>query len=120
MMVEARRKFANQRFRAAKRGIDWHLTFEEWWEIWRKSGQWEKRGSKRGQYVMARHWDAGPYAVWNVDIQLCSDNSRTVMYRRRYKRAKVPAEGLMEEVPGWCADPLRILEAQEENACNQD
>jgi hypothetical protein len=119
-MDGARRKFANHKCRAVSSGIGWQLTFEEWCEIWRKSGQWENRGPKRGQYVMARNWDAGPYAVWNVDIQLSCDNLRTIVYRRQYKRAKVPAEGLMPEVPEWCADPLRILEAQEERACNQD
>jgi len=121
-MKGARRKFIDHRHRAARRGIEWHLTFEEWCEIWRKSGQWENRGVRRGQYVMARNWDAGPYAAWNVDIQLSAENVRTGMIWKRSRRVKTewqPVRVTDGERADWM-DPLAILEAQEERACNQD
>jgi hypothetical protein len=58
------------------RGIEWKITFPEWVEVWRASGRLDARGRKSGQYVMARVMDQGPYAVGNVYIATCSDNSR--------------------------------------------
>jgi hypothetical protein len=34
------------------------------------------RGSKKGQYCMARFDDKGPYAIWNIKCILGSDNIR--------------------------------------------
>lgn len=59
---------------AKKRGVQFLMTFEEWWDIWQTSGRWEQRGHFRGQYVMARYGDAGPYVVGNVRICTCSEN----------------------------------------------
>lgn len=36
----------------------------------------QKRGHKRGQYVMARRKDKGPYAAWNVECITHQQNSR--------------------------------------------
>lgn len=63
----------NQR-NAAWRGIGWSLTLWEWWTIWQKSGKWEQRGDGRGQYVMCRKGDVGPYALGNVFIASAQDN----------------------------------------------
>jgi hypothetical protein len=49
-------------------GIEWLFTFERWWAVWEASGKWEQRGCRRGEYVMARHGDTGPYAPDNVSI----------------------------------------------------
>jgi hypothetical protein len=56
--------------------IEWHFTFDEWLDIWMKSGKWSQRGCRRGQYCMARFGDVGPYAPWNVEIKLHSENAR--------------------------------------------
>jgi hypothetical protein len=65
-----RRKVAFQAHRSssASRGIQFLLTFEEWWEIWQASGHWHERGPGRDKYCMARFGDRGSYAVGNVDI----------------------------------------------------
>lgn len=60
--------YRQQRGNAKLRGIEFLLTSEEWWEIWRGSGQFEKRGQLAHQYCMARFKDLGPYAVGNVEI----------------------------------------------------
>jgi hypothetical protein len=83
---EAASKYSNHKSNAAKRGIEWRFTPETWWQVWQESGRWEQKGVKHGGYVMARNWDGGPYAPWNVTIQLQSENLRTVMYRRIYRR----------------------------------
>jgi hypothetical protein len=69
-------RFQAHRQRARRRGIEWCLTFDEWWTIWESSGKWDLRGAKAGHYVMARLGpDIGPYAVNNVKIQLSSENT---------------------------------------------
>jgi hypothetical protein len=55
--------------------IEWHFTFETWLDLWLKSGHWHQRGRGRGQYVMSRIGDVGPYAPWNVEIKLHSENA---------------------------------------------
>lgn len=67
-------KFYLQRYRAAQRGIEWQMTFDEWWGVWQDSGKWNQRGIRDGQYCMARRGDTGPYAVGNVDIVTGNEN----------------------------------------------
>ena len=74
---KVRQFYTDQRFNAKKRGIEWYFTFQEWVRWWKsKLGpDWmAKRGKRRGQYVMARKGDKGPYAIWNVTCQLSSHN----------------------------------------------
>jgi hypothetical protein len=77
----ARNAYHKQRQRARRRKdrngdpIEWHFTFETWIDLWLKSGKWHQRGNRRGQYVMARFGDIGPYAPWNVEIKLHSENA---------------------------------------------
>ena len=59
---------------AKARGIAFLLTFEEWMTIWIESGNWHLRGNLKGQYVMARAGDIGPYAAGNVRICTVSEN----------------------------------------------
>jgi hypothetical protein len=77
----ARRAYSTQKSNTLKRKdrngnpIEWLFTFDEWIEIWLKSGHWHQRGNRRGQYCMARFGDVGPYAPWNVEIKLHSENT---------------------------------------------
>jgi hypothetical protein len=68
-------RFCIQRSQAKRRGIEWQLTFEDWFAIWTESGHWEERGKRAGCYCMARHGDTGPYAVGNVSIITVEQNS---------------------------------------------
>jgi hypothetical protein len=67
--------YAMHRRKAKARDVPFLLTFEEWWSIWRTSGKWEQRGRRKGQYVMARFCDVGPYAVGNVRICTNQENN---------------------------------------------
>lgn len=69
-------KFGQQRRDAAKRGIPFNFTFEEWFELWTASGQLHNRGRLKGQYVMARFNDVGSYTLKNVKIILCEENHK--------------------------------------------
>jgi NUMOD3 motif len=68
MSKQLRTAFAVQRAKAKQRGISFELDYEGWLLIWIKSGKLSQRGKKRGQYVMARFGDKGPYAAGNVKI----------------------------------------------------
>ncbi len=63
-----------QKKNAAARGIPFHLTVTQWWDIWQTSGKWDERGRGQG-YVMCRRGDEGPYAVGNVYIDTAAHNS---------------------------------------------
>lgn len=60
------RKYSQHRRQAAQRGIDFLLSFAEWYEWWQQTGHYEERGCRHGQYVMARHNDTGPYSLDNI------------------------------------------------------
>lgn len=67
-------KFIMHRAAAKSRGIPFKFTKAEWFDVWEKSGKWEQRGCRRGQYVMARKDDKGAYEIGNVEIITCSQN----------------------------------------------
>lgn len=99
-----------QRKSARRRGIPFQLTFEQWFEIWLRSGHLHERGCRQGQYVMARLNDTGPYAPGNVKIILHVENSRewerTLEYRERKRlestgrRHSASSKRLMSESRG--------------------
>ena len=66
--------FDSQRKSSRERNIDFLLTYEEWLQIWIDSGHLHERGRFRGQYVMARFGDKGPYAIGNVKIVTAEEN----------------------------------------------
>ena len=71
--------FHQQKSNAKSREIEWLLTFEEWWQIWKHSGKWSKRGRSKGQYCMCRIGDKGPYAKGNVKIATVSANVKELI-----------------------------------------
>ena len=70
-----------QRNSAAKRGIPFLLTYDEWFEIWSSSGRLTERGKRRDQYCMARKGNVGPYAINNVIIITNAENTRQLAKR---------------------------------------
>lgn len=70
-MDERKAKLAYQRHKndSGCRGIKFEFTYLEWvtWWIQALGPDWQsKRGHRRGQFVMARRGDVGPYAAHNV------------------------------------------------------
>lgn len=74
VLVLMREKFHAHRTNAKNRSIPFLLSFDEWRTIWLDSGKWDRRGWRRGQYVMSRPGDRGPYALGNVKICLAEMN----------------------------------------------
>src|SRR6516162_1329529 len=79
----ARRAYFDQVRAARSRDILFLFSFDEWWSFWKKSGHWDKRGLKRGQYVMARFGDVGPYSADNVEIVKTEHNISTRKHKTR-------------------------------------
>ena len=69
-----RRAYYMHKTNAQTRGIPWEFTFSSWWNVWKISQRWNKRGTKIGQFVMARNRDRGAYSPTNVKIITCSKN----------------------------------------------
>jgi hypothetical protein len=66
-------KYSVQRTSAINRGIDWQFTYDTWIEWWGKDIA--NRGRLKGQLVMARYNDIGPYHPDNVRKATCSENN---------------------------------------------
>lgn len=62
-----------------RRGIEWCFTYEEWvrwWQLHLGPNWFNRRGCRKGQYVMARRGDKGPYVWWNVECKTADENNR--------------------------------------------
>lgn len=64
--------FNDQRQHAKRRNIEWQFDFNTWIDWWGEDIV--NRGRNKGQFVMARHGDTGPYHPENVRKALCSEN----------------------------------------------
>jgi hypothetical protein len=80
-MLTDRQKFCMQRISAKNRGINFDFSFEEWVDWWGKD--MSLRGCKKGQLVMARKNDTGPYHPNNVYKQTCGENVADMRRRVR-------------------------------------
>lgn len=65
--------FSVQKRKAKQRGIEWKLSFNEWWKVWEESGKWNQRGVDG--YAMCRNGDSGSYSMGNVRIDTFKNNS---------------------------------------------
>ena len=76
-MSNDRQNYASQKCTSKKRDIEFKFTFDEWIEWWKNAlgPEWRTmRGRERGQYVMARKGDDGPYSPENVECKLHEQN----------------------------------------------
>lgn len=75
--------FRSHKNGAKVRGIQFLLTFEEWWGYWQE--HYHLRGTYRGCMCMCRFKDGGPYAVGNVRIDTVTANLNERWEVRREK-----------------------------------
>lgn len=91
-----RARYAQQKASAARRGIEFDLTFEEWWDIWRD--RYQMRGRNAGQLQMCRTRDEGPYAVGNVRIDNHKGNRADAAVCRKVARASSAYLGIQQRM----------------------
>jgi len=66
--------YHNAKHCAKQRGIEWQFTYDTWIEWWGEDIV--NRGPYKGQLVMARYNDTGPYHPDNVRKITCSENTK--------------------------------------------
>lgn len=71
-----KRAWQLHRNNAKQRGIEFKLTFEEWFCWWMETGHYMERGREVGKYVMGRKGDKGAYELGNIECVLANENSR--------------------------------------------
>jgi hypothetical protein len=82
-LIDANKKFLVHKNRSKSKGIDFEFTFDEWLSMWIDSGHWHERGKCKGQYVMSRINDTGPYKIGNVYINTHANNIREAWLGRK-------------------------------------
>ena len=111
----ARQRYASQKAHAAKRGIAWEMTFDEWCEIW--DGRLHLRGPRKDQLVMCRTQDQGSYRPDNVRLDSPRGNAADrKIYRRRTWTSKMCSLGHPEffSESNHFLRPDKALEAAQE------
>lgn len=91
-MDEIRNKYHVHKAGAKRRNIPFLFTFEQWWDIWQKSGHWAERGWGADKYCMSRIGDVGPYEVSNVFVQTNGENVRQAQLGTHNPRGPMSAE----------------------------
>jgi hypothetical protein len=111
---------------AKERGIDFKMTFAEWWQLWEP--HYEKRGRHSGGLVMCRTRDEGCYEVGNVRIDTVRANAeeRGAMYREALlQEGRLPvkerctsraAASWVNERGAWGLDYYSLRKLSEEDA----
>ena len=74
MLKPYNKAYHTQKSLAKRRNLDWQFTYDTWIEWW--GTDIVNRGHKRGQLVMARYGDIGPYHPDNVRKATCSENCK--------------------------------------------
>ena len=87
-----RKAFLAHKKGAKTRGIAFRLEYWEWLQIWQDSGRLHERGTRKGQWVMARPGDKGAYEAGNVRIVRCETNNSEAQVTKRAKRLEVQRE----------------------------
>ena len=89
----AKRKYQLQSYMAGSRGIGWELTLEEWITWWLSTGHYHERGNRKGQYVMSRIGDTGPYKIGNIR---CITSAQNIS--EAHKGKKTPIEAIAKRL----------------------
>lgn len=108
-------RFERHKLNAQRRGVEFRLTFAEWWDVWTRSGCYGRMGPRRDQYVMARIRDSGPYAVWNVQIQTARTNGLDAVESRGRRRVRIPSGARSSMVGGRSMYGYATTDALREN-----
>lgn len=68
----AKGKYHIHKTNALQRGIEFKLTFDEWWSVWEPFWVIDQHG----KFCMCRTNDEGPYEIGNVRIDTWGNNIR--------------------------------------------
>jgi hypothetical protein len=108
--------YASQKANAARRGIEFLLTFQEWCEFWGEDI--EKRGVGPNDLQMQRYADTGPYALGNIKKGTPKENAITRGNMLRKANCEKNHEELQAELDALMNDPSNPdFDSEEESYC---
>jgi hypothetical protein len=84
------RRYKVHRTNAGLRGIEFKLTFDEWFSWWKATGHYHERGREVGKYVMGRKGDQGAYELGNIECVQAQVNS-TAAHEGKTRTAETKA-----------------------------
>lgn len=99
--MNPRDAYAANKASAEKRGIEFDLTFEEWWAIWQP--RFAERGLRADDLQLCRVRDEGGYTVGNVRIDTQRANAAEAGLVRRVRSAPLAYRGV--STAATAADP---------------
>jgi hypothetical protein len=92
-----RGRYQAHKLNSKTRGIEFSLTFEEWFSVWKD--HWNDRGRGKGKYHMGRFGDVGAYAMGNVylvkhEVNCAEDKPRALHKKGTHLPLEIIAEML--------------------------
>lgn len=72
--------FLKTRTSVRSRGENWHLTIEDYFELWNDEDKWSRRGKNSDSYILTRRDRDGDWTLENCEVIL----RRTLLSRTRH------------------------------------
>jgi hypothetical protein len=69
--LDPRKAYNSARSKATQRGIEWRLTYPEWWQIWRD--HWNRKPKEH--MALGRYADHGAYERGNCRVITTAENN---------------------------------------------
>jgi ribosomal protein L37E len=103
-MKKAIQNFNAHKKSAENRGIDFNLTFDEWYNWWLNNGL--DRNISQGKrnkdtLCMCRYGDIGPYSLDNIYCATAGQNSKDMTTRYSIKRKIKTPQGIFDSLTDW-------------------
>lgn len=100
--------YKTHKFGSRYRGIEFKLTFLQWWDLWRD--HWADRGRGSLSKVMCRQMDAGAYEVGNVSIKTVRENGHDRALAHRWTKGVLRTHASAHKSQGYFHDevPKRV------------
>lgn len=103
----SKNRYRQQKSNAQRRGIVWQFTYLSWLEWW--AGDFKDRGLNKGQLMMCRYGDSGPYHPGNCYKGSPSDNVQDAWDKRRGVMEKKEGAGTQEHYTTCGIEPIEII-----------
>jgi hypothetical protein len=87
-MSLAKAKYCSQRGLSRRRGIEFNLSFDQWYQWWLDQGvdkNIKNPNQSANDLTMGRKGDAGGYTLDNIECVTRSKNSKDAWSNKRYK-----------------------------------
>jgi ribosomal protein L37E len=103
-MKKAIQNFNAHKKSAESRGIDFYLTFDEWYNWWLSNGldrNLSQGKRNKNTLCMCRYGDTGPYSLDNIYCATASQNSKDMTNRYSIKRKIKTPQGIFDSLADW-------------------